>query len=166
MQLNRIIPADVEGVRVVDFKPSEWACRDKAKGLTGTYNDLPYCNGGIGKGIDPVLIKGLQLFRNHINKPVNITSGYRCPAYNKYVGGASRSQHLYGTAADIMVYGMTSEDMMRIIEAMDIFTGRGLYPGRGFIHVDTRRGLFGKPTRWVQIAGRDVTVSSFSKWLK
>lgn len=160
----RVTPANIEEVQVVNFKPSEWACRDKdkAKGLTGA----SYCNGGIGRGIDPVLMKGLQLFRNHINKPVNITSGYRCSAYNKYVGGASRSQHLYGTAADIMVYGMTSEDMMRIIEAMDIFTGRGLYPGRGFIHVDTRRGLFGKPTRWVQIAGRDVTVSSFSKWLK
>lgn len=35
--------------------------------------------------------------------PVTVTSGYRCPELNKAVGGSSKSQHMYGMAADIQV---------------------------------------------------------------
>lgn len=34
-----------------------------------------------------------------------VISGYRCPALNRAVGGATRSQHLRGEAADISVSG-------------------------------------------------------------
>ena len=34
-------------------------------------------------------------------QPIIISSGYRCPALNKAVGGAKRSYHLQGRAADI-----------------------------------------------------------------
>lgn len=43
----------------------------------------------------------LQPFRDHLNVPVVITSGYRCPALNAKVGGVAHSQHLTGEAADI-----------------------------------------------------------------
>lgn len=35
--------------------------------------------------------------------PINVTSGYRCSALNRAVGGAARSQHLLGQAADVTV---------------------------------------------------------------
>ena len=35
---------------------------------------------------------------------LNITSGYRCPALNKLVGGKSTSAHLSGYAADIQCF--------------------------------------------------------------
>jgi len=35
--------------------------------------------------------------------PVLISSGYRCPALNSAVGGASNSAHLYGCAADFTI---------------------------------------------------------------
>jgi zinc D-Ala-D-Ala carboxypeptidase len=35
--------------------------------------------------------------------PVLISSGYRCPALNSAVGGASNSAHLYGCGADFTV---------------------------------------------------------------
>lgn len=35
------------------------------------------------------------------NKPLNISSGYRCERLNKSVGGVKTSQHLTGQAADI-----------------------------------------------------------------
>jgi hypothetical protein len=162
---------DIRKIQVVNFKDSEWACNDKYKGLVKP----PFCNGGIGsKGIDIDLKHGLQLFRdtlwmNGIRKPVNIISGYRCRAYNdhKSVNGAKNSQHLYGTAADISVQGMTTEALMEFVEHLNIFTGRGLYPGRNFIHVDTRRGIVGTPTRWVQtISGGYISVPTFMGWIK
>ena len=33
--------------------------------------------------------------------PIIVNSGYRCEEVNRMVGGAARSQHLYGQAADI-----------------------------------------------------------------
>ena len=48
------------------------------------------------------LIEGLEKLRSaHCPKGLSIISGYRCPAHNRAVGGASESQHMYGTAADI-----------------------------------------------------------------
>ena len=44
----------------------------------------------------------LQPLRSRWGKPITITSGYRSPALNKAVGGASTSQHVNGEAADII----------------------------------------------------------------
>lgn len=159
-------PEYVASIRPVNFSDSEWACRDRQRKLTS----LPYCNGGVGHGIDTGLKQGLQILRNElwergINRGIVITSGYRCRAYNEYIKGATNSQHLYGKAADISVVNMSSERLMKIVEELGIFTGRGLYPKQGFIHVDTRNGVLGTPTRWAQIGGRYISLQSFDKYL-
>lgn len=43
----------------------------------------------------------LEPLRAFAGKPIVISSGYRCPALNQAVGGASQSQHLRGEAADL-----------------------------------------------------------------
>ena len=43
----------------------------------------------------------LEPLRNIYGKPMQISSGYRSPALNKAVGGASTSQHCKGMAADL-----------------------------------------------------------------
>ena len=43
----------------------------------------------------------LDPLREAWGKPIIVTSGYRCPRLNKAVGGATKSQHLTGHAADI-----------------------------------------------------------------
>ena len=43
----------------------------------------------------------LQPLRDHFKEPVYISSGFRCAALNGVVGGAKKSQHMYGEAADI-----------------------------------------------------------------
>lgn len=43
----------------------------------------------------------LEPLREAWGKPIVVSSGYRCPALNKAVGGVSNSQHLLGEAADI-----------------------------------------------------------------
>ena len=44
----------------------------------------------------------LQPLRNAWGKPITITSGYRCPALNKAVGGAYNSAHLEGYGVDFI----------------------------------------------------------------
>ena len=43
----------------------------------------------------------LDPLRELYGKPIVVTSGYRCPKLNRAVGGAARSQHTTGNAADI-----------------------------------------------------------------
>ena len=43
----------------------------------------------------------LQPLRDALGKPIKVSSGYRCLALNKAVGGVPSSQHLKGEAADL-----------------------------------------------------------------
>lgn len=45
----------------------------------------------------------LQPIRDVYNKPIKISSGYRCPELNKKIGGVRNSQHVLGEAADLVV---------------------------------------------------------------
>lgn len=48
----------------------------------------------------------LEPARLAFGSPIYITSGYRCQALNKAVGGKPTSQHLRGEAADLQVKGV------------------------------------------------------------
>ena len=43
----------------------------------------------------------LEPLRERVKEPVIISSGYRCPALNRAVGGSNTSQHMKGEACDI-----------------------------------------------------------------
>lgn len=67
--------------------------------------------------ISPLLVVKLETLRSLISdKPVYITSGYRTPEYNKIVGGAPRSQHLKGNAADIYVNNLDLRTLEQLAE--------------------------------------------------
>lgn len=90
--------------------------------------------------IDGKLVKYLQKIRDHFGKPVTITSGYRCETHNKKIGGATRSYHSLGQAADIVVSGVSSREVAKYAESIGIL-GIGLYETSKdgyFTHVDTR----------------------------
>lgn len=52
----------------------------------------------------------LEPIRAHFGA-IHIDSGYRSPAVNKAVGGASTSQHCKGEAADILIPGIAVRDV-------------------------------------------------------
>lgn len=47
----------------------------------------------------------LQPIRDAWGEPIIVSSGYRCYALNRFVGGARNSDHMYGCAADIKTVG-------------------------------------------------------------
>jgi len=82
----------------------------------------------------------LEMCRQAMDKPLRITSGYRCPVHNSKVGGAPRSAHLYGAAVDVAVSGADAMMFIEFAAADDRIGGigvmqRGPVAGR-FIHVD------------------------------
>ena len=46
--------------------------------------------------------KVLQPLRNFYQRPISISSGFRCKSLNKIVGGTPSSQHLRGEAVDLI----------------------------------------------------------------
>lgn len=56
------------------------------------------------------LLEVLDDLREHYGKPIKITSGYRCAALNKLVGGSPTSAHVIGYAADLRPVGDTFEN--------------------------------------------------------
>jgi|GEM_PF-891690 len=89
------------------------------------------------------LVPVLDRLRTDIGVPVVLTSVYRSPAYNAKIGGASRSQHMAFTAADLKVVGAGAgstgdwANRIRQYRQSGMFEGGvGLY--RTFVHVDVR----------------------------
>jgi len=106
--------------------------------------------------VDMRLVDALQELRDLAGVPVRVNSGFRCAKHNREVGGARRSRHLLGEAADIVVKGLTPERMYRLAEQVEAFRngGIGLYPQQGFIHVDVRGGR----ARWARLDGKYVAL--------
>ncbi len=60
-------------------------------------------NSEIVKHLEQLIDNILDPLREQYGKPIIVSSGYRCPALNKALGGSKTSQHMLGLAADITV---------------------------------------------------------------
>lgn len=91
--------------------------------------------------------QNLQVLRDYLKSSITINSGYRSPQLNRKIKGATRSQHLLGTAADIVVKGHTPKQVADAIELL-ISQGKmregGLKAYDTFTHYDIR----GTKARW------------------
>jgi len=100
------------------------------------------CRCGCGfDTVDVELIKYLEKIRNHFNDSVRVSSGCRCQEYNRVIGGATKSQHILGRAADIFVAGVESAHVADYAELIGV-PGVGRY--KSFTHIDSR----GNIARW------------------
>jgi hypothetical protein len=88
-----------------------------------TIKELTYSDTAIRLGIDnsptdQVLINLqnvcqfiLEPVRNHFDKPITITSGYRSPELCKAIGSSATSQHTFGQAVDFEILGIPNKEV-------------------------------------------------------
>lgn len=90
----------------------------------------------------------LEAIRALIKTPIAVSSGYRSPALNVAVGGAAKSAHVLGLAADINAVGMSARDLAQTIAASDIMFDQLIFEGT-WVHIGLSEGV---PRRQVSTA--------------
>lgn len=123
------------------FKVKEFRCRDGSDTVL----------------ISDELVQLLQRIRDHFGRPVVINSAYRTQSHNAAVGGAPRSQHLLGTAADITISGVTPLEAAQYAEYLQPKAG-GIGVYQSFTHVDVRTSR----SRWDSRNGNEQAVLAWT----
>ncbi len=100
--------------------------------------------------ISQKLIDKLEQVRSDYNKPIIVSSGYRCPAHNAEVGGVADSAHVKGLAADLVPSLVTIDDLDALYESCyNTFDNVGDGRRLKFIHVDDRPPKATGKRHWV-----------------
>ena len=110
------------------FKVKEFASKDGADFLE----------------LDMDLIPILERFRQYVESPVIINSGYRTYSHNIAVGGAVNSYHRFGQALDIAFsknykYLTSPEMMARFFYTLKV---KGIIKYNWGVHIDTRKRIY------------------------
>lgn len=98
---------------------------------------------GIDNSAPPWVVKNLvrlcdgilQPLRAKLDKPIRITSGYRCPDLNKAVDGDKKSEHLYGRAADIVCDSITIDELFEYIARSNLPFNQVIHEHGRWVHV-------------------------------
>lgn len=136
-----------------NFKLSEFLVSQTAarRGIQNVPNDAEIAN------LKQLCLNVLEPVRTTLgDKPIFISSGFRCPALNEAVGGAPNSDHQFGQAADITCSGFGSvRDIWTLLRAKADLPFYQLIrefdqDGHGWVHISWRRPD-PKPARQVLI---------------
>jgi len=140
---------------VRDYRFADFVSNDKMFYKVLTKNSKYYTN------IKPDILKTFLYLLTRCEEKgydiaqIKLRSGYRHPKRNYYIGGASRSRHIFGDAIDIGVYDVNrdgnadAKDKKLIIDILENELignrgGIGLYPNTKSVHFDLR----GYKARW------------------
>jgi len=96
----------------------------------------------------------LQALRDEWGSALRVSSAWRTKAHNAKVGGAASSQHLVFATDIVPTFPdgdevSLREDRVRSLAAAadyEGFEGIGIYPQKGFVHLDLR----GSRARWTE----------------
>ena len=136
---------------------------DGSKKLSANFKVSEFkCNDGSDKVlISDELVTLLQKIRDHFSAAVVINSAYRTETYNQKVGGATHSQHVLGTAADIVISGVSPLQVAQYAEYLQPKSG-GIGVYTTFTHVDVRETR----SRWDNRSGKEVVVSGWPGYVE
>ena len=85
------------------FTPGEFACK------CGCGNETP---------VDPRLLRLADTVRGHFGAACIVSSGVRCEAHNKKVGGVANSRHLSGKAMDFRIKDVTAVKTLAYVQSL------------------------------------------------
>lgn len=87
----------------------------------------------------------LEQVRKIINRPIQITSGYRCKELNQAIGSSETSQHRRGCACDFKVKGMTPNEVVKAIIASDIQFDQLIREFDSWTHISVPNAIYLTP---------------------
>ena len=88
------------------FTEAEFACKCGGR----------YCNGYPAQMREEV-VRICDAARRHFGRPGHVVSGLRDQIHNANEGGVANSQHMYGEACDLMIEGVSSDQLLAFILA-------------------------------------------------
>jgi len=126
-----------KGTASQHFSFREFACK-----CNGTYSNCSRV------WVRRELVSALETLRSSYYKTgLVVVSGCRCQRHNRAVGGASASQHMNGTAADVVPVATVAQ-----VRALKRFSGLGYVKTGRVSHVDMRHlvsaGSTSQPVTW------------------
>jgi zinc D-Ala-D-Ala carboxypeptidase len=112
-------------------------CSDRANRYAGTFKGGPVSASVVKANLKRLMWRLEAVRAKAGDEPIGINSGFRSIPYNRCIGGASLSQHLYGTAADLRI-ARTNNRHARDIARRSQFGGIGCYSRYSHNHFDLR----------------------------
>lgn len=133
------LPGDDEPVKVLRgdwwdeieyFSPDEFMCQ--------CYKYTRYCDGWPHE-MQELTVRICDRARKHFGKPITIISGLRCEQHNKAVDGVWNSQHMYGEATDLYVWGVNPETVLAWFRSQSDVRYAYRIAGSNNIHFDIEK---------------------------
>lgn len=112
-------------------------CSRKANSYAGSFRGGKVSEGKVKRNVTRLMWRLEAIRAKGGDKPIGINSGFRSVAYNECLGGASLSQHMYGTAADTRMVGVSNRKQRDIARASQTH-GIGCYSSLSHNHLDLR----------------------------
>lgn len=122
-----------------DFKLSEFVASRTA--LRRGIRNIPD-SAVVVDNLRDLVVEVLQPCRDELGVPLRVLSGYRSPRLNRAVGGARRSDHLWGFAADVETVPYDRSLMLQLglfVERVCCFKQLIWEFGGAWVHVSYRR---------------------------
>lgn len=113
------------------------SCSKKANSYAGSFAGGKVAEWRVKGNIRRLMWRLEALRARAGDQPIGINSGFRSVAYNDCIGGASLSQHMYGTAADIRIVGVPNR-IARDLGRSGQVHGIGCYSSLSHNHFDLR----------------------------
>ncbi|NBA93830.1 D-Ala-D-Ala carboxypeptidase family metallohydrolase [Pseudomonas sp. R5(2019)] len=82
----------------------------------------------------------LEEIRGLVKRPILVSSGYRSPSLNRLIGGAARSAHMSGLAADISAPGVSPRELAALIADSDLEFDQVILEFDRWVHVGLAEG--------------------------
>ena len=112
------------------------SCSRRANRYAGTFKGGEVPARAVKRHVRQMMWR-LEAVRSKAHRPVIVESGFRSVPYNRCIGGATASQHLYGYAADVRIPGLSGEREREIYKRSQIH-GVLCYSSSRHTHIDLR----------------------------